>query len=142
VVLDLILPKADGFEVLRALRESDSRTPVIIATAKPRQSVEPDVKDKGVEAILSKPLDFGVLTDLLQQAISKSAVSQVEEAMENRVTGKKYPFRVSRKCYAATIRSRSICRSRKGTARIGTAVPSRNSTARTVSRNGTCSRPW
>jgi CheY-like chemotaxis protein len=98
VVLDLILPKADGFEVLRALRESDSRTPVIIATAKPRQSVEPDVKDKGVEAILSKPLDFGVLTDLLQQAISKSAVSQVEEAMENRVTGKKYPFRVSRKC--------------------------------------------
>jgi CheY-like chemotaxis protein len=98
VVLDLVLPKSDGIEVLQFLRESGSRTPVIIATAKPRLSVEPDVKNLDVEAILSKPLDFGVLTDLVQQAISKSFVSHVEEAMENKATGRKYPFRISRKC--------------------------------------------
>jgi CheY-like chemotaxis protein len=98
VVLDLVLPKADGFEVLRTLREHDKRTSVIIATAKPRQAVEPDVKNLMVEAILSKPLDFGVLTDMLQQAISNSSMSQEEEALENKMTGRRYPFRMSKKC--------------------------------------------
>jgi CheY-like chemotaxis protein len=98
VILDLVLPKSDGIEVLRFLRENGSRTPVVIATAKPRQAVEPDVKNLDVEAILSKPLDFGVLTDMVQQAISKSSISHVDEAMENKATGRKYPFRISRKC--------------------------------------------
>src|SRR4051812_21515406 len=57
VVLDLVLPKVDGFEVLRRLRKSGKRTPVVIATAKPRQAVEPDVADLDVEAIFSKPLE-------------------------------------------------------------------------------------
>jgi hypothetical protein len=71
---------------------------VVIATAKPRQAVEPDVAGLGVEAILSKPLDFGLLTDMLQQAIAKSTIMKVEEAEINKATGKKYPFRIARKC--------------------------------------------
>jgi CheY-like chemotaxis protein len=98
LVLDLVLPKADGFEVLRKLRDLGKQIPVIIATAKPRQVVEPDVVEFGVEAILSKPLDFGLLTDMLQQAIAKSTVMKVEEAETNKATGKKYPFRIARKC--------------------------------------------
>ncbi|HKP96320.1 MAG TPA: response regulator [Fibrobacteria bacterium] len=98
VVLDLVLPKVDGFEVLRRLRKLSKRIPVVIATAKPRQAVEPDVADLDVEAIFSKPLDFGILTDTLQQAIAKSSVALLEEAETNMATGKKYPFRVARKC--------------------------------------------
>ncbi|MDB5106973.1 MAG: putative two-component system response regulator [Fibrobacteres bacterium] len=97
VVLDLVLPKADGFEVLRMLRGSGQKIPVIIATAKPRQTVESDAKEFGVDAILAKPLDFPVLIDILQQAISKNSVSQADEAMENKATGRKYPFRIARK---------------------------------------------
>ncbi|MDB5047645.1 MAG: response regulator [Fibrobacteres bacterium] len=98
VVLDLVLPKMDGFEVLHRLRNLGKQIPVVIATAKPRQVVEPDVAGLGVEAILSKPLDFGLLTDMLQQAIAKSTIMKVEEAEINKATGKKYPFRIARKC--------------------------------------------
>lgn len=98
IVLDLVLPKADGFEVLRALRAQGKRTPVVIITAKPRQAVEAEARELGVEAILSKPIDFGVLVDMLQQSVSKTSTVAVEEAMENKATGKKYPFRMARKC--------------------------------------------
>jgi CheY-like chemotaxis protein len=98
MVLDLVLPKADGFEVLRALRQQGRNLPVVIATAKPRSAVEGDAKEFGVEAILAKPLDYGVLADMLHLAISKSAAASVEEAAVNKMTGKKYPFRIARRC--------------------------------------------
>jgi CheY-like chemotaxis protein len=98
VVLDLVLPKADGFEVLRSLRSQGKRTPVVIITAKPREAVEAEARELGVAAILSKPLDFGVLIDLLQQSVAKASIAAPEEAVENKATGKKYPFRVARKC--------------------------------------------
>lgn len=97
VVLDLVLPNADGFEVLRSLRNQGKTTPVIIATAKPRDAVEAEAKELGVEGILSKPLDFGILADMLRQSISKTSAA-VEEAVENKATGKKYPFRIAKKC--------------------------------------------
>ncbi len=98
LVLDLVLPKADGFEVLRRVRKGGKQIPVVIITAKPRQSVETEVGEYGVEAILSKPLDFGLLIDTLQQALSKNTAIQVEEAETNNATGKKYPFRIAKKC--------------------------------------------
>jgi len=97
IVLDLVLPRTDGIEVLRSLRGRGNSIPVVVATGKPRQAVEPDIAGLEVEAILSKPLDFGVLADMLQLAIAKASTATVEEATENKATGKKYPFRVARK---------------------------------------------
>lgn len=100
IVLDLVLPKADGFEVLRAMRDLGKRTPVVIITAKPRAAVEAEAHELGVDIILSKPLDFGVLVDTLQHLVSRAPVASVEEAMVNKATGKKYPFRSAKKsCY-------------------------------------------
>jgi CheY-like chemotaxis protein len=100
MVLDLVLPKADGFEVLREMHRQGQAVPVVIATAKPRSAVEAEAREFGVEAILSKPLDYGVLADMLQQAISRSTAGTIEEATVNKATGKKYPFRVAkRSCY-------------------------------------------
>ncbi len=98
LVLDLVLPKVDGFEVLRALRRKNKQTPVVIITAKPRHAVESDAKELGVEAILSKPLDFALLQDLLRQATSKILAPKMEEPYINRANGKKYPFHMSNKC--------------------------------------------
>lgn len=98
MVLDLVLPKADGFEVLRAMHKMGKAIPVVIATAKPRSAVEGEAREFGVEAILSKPLDYGVLVDMLQQAVSRATGESVEEAEVNKATGKKYPFRVARRC--------------------------------------------
>lgn len=98
MILDLVLPKADGFEVLRTLRDMGKRTPVIIITAKPRVAVEAEARDLDVEAIMSKPLDFAVLADAVQHAVSKAPGVAAAEILENKVTGKKYPFRVAKKC--------------------------------------------
>ncbi len=98
MVLDLVLPKVDGFEVLREMHRQGRAVPVVIATAKPRSAVEAEAREFGVEAILSKPLDYGVLADMLQQAISRSSAGSIEEATVNKATGKKYPFRISKRC--------------------------------------------
>jgi DNA-binding response OmpR family regulator len=58
VVLDLMLPKRDGFAVLRTLREEHVKTPVLILTA--RESVTDKVTglDLGADDYLTKPFAF------------------------------------------------------------------------------------
>lgn len=58
IILDLQLPRLDGFTVLRNLRERNNHVPVIILTA--RDSVEDRVKglDLGADDYLSKPFNL------------------------------------------------------------------------------------
>ncbi len=58
VVLDIGLPRLDGFEALRALRARNSRVPVLILTA--RDALEDRVKglDLGADDYLTKPFDL------------------------------------------------------------------------------------
>ncbi len=99
VVLDLVLPKLDGMEVLRTLRNQGLKVPVIIVTAKPRATFEHEAKELGVEFMLAKPLDYGILIDLLKQVHSQNS-ARIEDVADNKATGKKYPFRIAKKsCY-------------------------------------------
>src|SRR5262245_60700535 len=61
LVLDLMLPGRDGFQILRELRTAGNRTPTIILTA--RGSVEDRVKglDEGADDYLPKPFAFAEL---------------------------------------------------------------------------------
>lgn len=58
VILDLGLPRLDGYEVLRRLRRRGSKTPVLILTA--RDTLDDRVKglDLGGDDYLSKPFDL------------------------------------------------------------------------------------
>jgi two-component system OmpR family response regulator len=58
IVLDLGLPKLDGFEVLRRLRHRGSKVPVLILTA--RDTLDDRVKglDLGADDYLTKPFDL------------------------------------------------------------------------------------
>lgn len=58
VILDLGLPKLDGFEVLRRLRRRGSKTPVLILTA--RDVLDDRVRglDLGADDYLTKPFDL------------------------------------------------------------------------------------
>jgi two-component system, OmpR family, response regulator MprA len=61
VVLDVLMPKLDGFEVCRRLRAWGNRTPVLIVTA--RDSEEDTIRglDLGADDYLVKPFGLGEL---------------------------------------------------------------------------------
>lgn len=71
VLLDLGLPKRDGLEVLRYLRQGRSTIPVIVITA--RDGVEDRVKglDYGADDYLVKPFDVGELLARLRAVIRR-----------------------------------------------------------------------
>jgi DNA-binding response OmpR family regulator len=59
IVLDLMLPGLDGFRVLRALRERDHSTPVLILTARGEEADKVRGLKLGADDYVTKP--FGVL---------------------------------------------------------------------------------
>lgn len=61
IILDIMMPKRDGLEVLSALRRNGCRTPVLLLTAKTQ--VEDRIRglDSGADDYLPKPFDMGEL---------------------------------------------------------------------------------
>ena len=61
IVLDIMLPKVNGYEVIKKLRENKNETAVLMLTA--RDSIEDKIKglDLGADDYLIKPFDFGEL---------------------------------------------------------------------------------
>lgn len=72
ILLDLMLPDMDGYEVLRRLRASRIATPVLILSG----LVEPDKKIKGLgfgaDDYLTKPFDRGELVARIQAIVRRS----------------------------------------------------------------------
>jgi two-component system OmpR family response regulator len=58
VILDLGLPKVDGFSVLRSLRESNRQVPVIILTARDAESDRVKGLDLGADDYMVKPFSL------------------------------------------------------------------------------------
>lgn len=61
IILDIMMPKRDGLEVLSAIRKNGCRTPVLLLTAKTQ--VEDRIRglDTGADDYLPKPFDMGEL---------------------------------------------------------------------------------
>jgi two-component system response regulator TctD len=72
VILDLALPKLDGWEVLRRLRARRNQVPVLILTA--HGSIEDRVKglNLGADDYLAKPFDLGELEARVRALIRRS----------------------------------------------------------------------
>jgi two-component system, OmpR family, response regulator len=61
IVLDIMLPGPDGFEVCRKLRESEHWVPVLMLTARTEVGDRIRGLDAGADDYLVKPFDFGEL---------------------------------------------------------------------------------
>ena len=72
VILDIMLPKIDGLEVLRRMRLKGDMTPVLLLTAK--DSVSDKVKglDGGANDYLVKPFSFEELTARIRAMLRKN----------------------------------------------------------------------
>ncbi|MCW2236867.1 response regulator transcription factor [Azospirillum canadense] len=58
LVLDIMLPGVDGTAILRALRRSGDRTPVVVITARSEVDTKVDLLDLGADDYVVKPFDF------------------------------------------------------------------------------------
>jgi two-component system OmpR family response regulator len=72
VILDLMLPGRDGFEVCRTLRERGCWAPVLMLTA--RRGVDDRIRglDAGADDYLAKPFDFGELLARLRALLRRA----------------------------------------------------------------------
>jgi DNA-binding response OmpR family regulator len=80
VILDIMMPKADGFAVLKSLRDAGKTTPVLFLTA--RDAVTDRVRglDSGANDYLVKPFSFEELSARLR-AMTRTAFGTVSNIL-------------------------------------------------------------
>lgn len=66
IVLDILLPDLNGYEVCAALREREVWTPILMLTAKDGEYDEAEALDTGADDFLSKPFSYVVLVARLR----------------------------------------------------------------------------
>ena len=66
IVLDILLPGMNGFEVCRTLRADGVWTPILMLTAKNGEYDEAEALDTGADDFLAKPFSFVVLVARLR----------------------------------------------------------------------------
>jgi len=73
IILDVMIPAPDGFEVCRRLRKSGRRMPILMLTA--RDAVEDRVSglDRGADDYLTKPFEFRELLARLRALLRRSS---------------------------------------------------------------------
>jgi len=91
IVLDVMLPGLSGFDVLRQLRESGSRTPVLMLTARGDDVDRIVGLEMGADDYLSKPFNPRELLARLRAILRRTNETSTEEAAEI----ESGPFRVN-----------------------------------------------
>ena len=71
VVLDIMIPKLNGYDVCRAMRAASVWTPVLMLTAKDGEHDQVDAFDLGADDYLTKPFSFLVLVARLRALVRR-----------------------------------------------------------------------
>jgi DNA-binding response OmpR family regulator len=91
LVLDLMLPKLNGLQVLRKYRDEGKRTPVLILTARDEKEIVIKLLNAGADDYLTKPFDLGEFVARCKALIRRglgehSSVIQIGPLMLNSAT--------------------------------------------------------
>jgi two-component system OmpR family response regulator len=73
LILDIMLPGLNGYDVCRRLREGGIWTPVLMLTAKDGEYDQVDAFDLGADDYLTKPFSFAVLVARLRALVRRGA---------------------------------------------------------------------
>ncbi|RMH78241.1 MAG: DNA-binding response regulator, partial [Actinomyces sp.] len=87
IVLDLMLPKINGYKVCRTLREEGDWTPILMLTAKNGELDEAEGLDTGADDFVTKPFSFVVLVSRLRAVMRRrhSVATPILEAGDLRL---------------------------------------------------------
>lgn len=69
VLLDLVMPHLDGFELAKKIKRTSPKTRIIVITGHPTQENLAHFKPYGVDAFLAKPLELTVLKGTMQEIL-------------------------------------------------------------------------
>ena len=72
VVLDLNMPRVDGFEVQARMAQAQPRIPVIVITGHDSPEARTRALNGGAAAYLRKPVDAGPLMEAIREAVAGS----------------------------------------------------------------------
>jgi DNA-binding response OmpR family regulator len=72
ILLDITLPRLDGFSVLRALRKEDRETPVLILSARGQESSKVEGLSLGADDYITKPFGLAELLARVQAALRRA----------------------------------------------------------------------
>ena len=73
IVLDVMLPGANGYQVCAAPRDEGNWTPILMLTAKTGEYDEAEALDTGADDFLSKPFSYVVLVARLRSLLRRGA---------------------------------------------------------------------
>jgi DNA-binding response OmpR family regulator len=73
MILDLMLPGRNGFQICSALREAGIWTPILILTAKDGDLDEAEALDTGADDYLTKPFSYPVLVARVRALLRRAA---------------------------------------------------------------------
>jgi two-component system OmpR family response regulator len=75
IVLDIMIPKLNGFAVTRKLREAGRDVPILMLTAKVGELDQTEALDSGADDFLSKPFSYPVLLARLRALIRRGSTA-------------------------------------------------------------------
>ncbi len=82
VLLDVMMPKLDGWSVLRQIRQNNTKIPIIMLTARAEEQDELFGFELGVDEYISKPFSPKILVARVE-AILKRVYGNKEEELKN-----------------------------------------------------------
>jgi two-component system response regulator HydG len=85
VVTDLKMPKMDGVELLKKLREQDHEVPVVVCTAFGDVGTAVQAMRAGAEDYLTKPIDFDALTLAVERALERRELRVEAENLRRQI---------------------------------------------------------
>ena len=82
LILDVMMPKMDGWEVCREIRKNNSKVPIIMLTAKSGERDELQGFDCGADEYISKPFSPKILTARVDALIRRTYMVDNNECID------------------------------------------------------------
>ena len=81
-VVDIVLPRKSGVQLLAELRRRDAELPVIMMTGEPNLSLLPEIVRAGAYDFLPKPVTKEVLVKAVARAVERRHLSDEKRRLE------------------------------------------------------------